>query len=201
MNKSLHLIFFCLLNGFLYGQNPNELDSLLKLLPNDKNDTNKVKHLIFISEDLCQSDLQKSLEYGKQALAVAERLQWKKGMAAAYMRISYALDALGNFSAALENRLKELQLWKDLNYQAGICEALGTIGISYSDQGYYIKAMEYYLDALKLAEEFDEKEKIITNLCNIASVHSDHGDHVKALEYYFKSRKQPKNTGTKILSL
>ena len=189
MKKLFFFLFFCLANGHLFGQNPKKLDSLLKLLPTDKEDTIKVRHLIFISEDLCKTDPQKSLVYALKALKVAEKIKWDRGIASSYFRISYAYDSQGNSKVALQYRLKELEKWKELKNKEGICSSLGTIGISYHNLGNYTKAMEYYISALKLSEEIGNKEKTIRNLCNIASVHNEQSSFDKAIEYYQKTLK------------
>ncbi|MBI5541251.1 MAG: tetratricopeptide repeat protein [Bacteroidia bacterium] len=204
MRKFILFILCNLLLLFIYGQSPNELDSLLKLLPKDKEDTNKVRHLIFISEDLCKTDPQKSLEYALKALIVAEKIKWNRGIASSYFRISYAYDAQGRSPVALQYRLKELEKWKELNDKDCICSSLGTIGISYHNIGNYTKALEYYISALKLAEEIKNKEKIIRNLCNIASVHADQNNLDKAIEYYQKTLKlsdEPKFENYKSIAL
>jgi len=136
MMKIIIFLLICtLFNGLIFCQSPNELDSLLKLLPTDKEDTVKVRHLIFISEDLCKTDPNKSLEYAIKALKVAEKIKWTRGIASSYFRISYVYDVQVNFPAALQYRLKELEKWKKLNDKNGVCSALGDIGISYHNIG------------------------------------------------------------------
>lgn len=190
MKFNIHyFIFYCFLLSVFSSfnssaQGKKELDSLLKILPFDKNDTNKVRHLIFISEDYSNFDVKKSLEYAEKALKTSNDINWQRGIGSSCFRIAFAYSAMGNFSAALEYRLKVLQKWEQIKYTTGICGALADIGVSYSDLGNNAKAMEYYIKSLQLAEKNGEHERIITNLCNIASINYLMGNEVKAIENY-----------------
>ena len=101
--RHLFILLFLLLTGTcISGQGQKELDSLLKILPFDKNDTNKVRHLIFISEDYGLIDAEKSLEYAKMAYETAKLIQWERGEASSLSRISQAYYTLGNFSESIK---------------------------------------------------------------------------------------------------
>src|ERR1035437_233743 len=60
----------------------NKIDSLLSLLKTDKEDTNKVLHLNRISKEYINiGEYDKGLVYCKQALVLAQNLEFKKATA------------------------------------------------------------------------------------------------------------------------
>jgi hypothetical protein len=57
----------------------DRIDSLLSQLPKANEDTNKVKLLIDLSHTYYSINPDEGLNFGKQGLALAEKLNWKKG--------------------------------------------------------------------------------------------------------------------------
>ena len=60
-------------------QGQDRIDSLLGQLPKANEDTNKVKLLIDLSHTYYSINPDEGLNFGKQGLALAEKLNWKKG--------------------------------------------------------------------------------------------------------------------------
>lgn len=199
MKRIIIISLFFLICGFSFSQSLEELDSLLKILPSDKEDTNKVRHLVFISEDYCLIDYQKSLDYANQALNLSEKINYDRGIASSSFRISHAYYSMGNIQKAMDYKKKELKKWREMNFQIGICSSLGELGVFYSDMGNNVKAMEYYIASLRLAEKTGVRSQIKTNLCNIASLHYTLGDNKLALLYYNKSLKLSEQDGDKMM--
>ena len=74
----LLLIWFQNISYQLNAQN-QEIDSILKLIKTDKEDTVKTIHLISIGiEYTIHGDYGKGLEYGKSGLALAKKLNFTK---------------------------------------------------------------------------------------------------------------------------
>lgn len=178
------LLFTCTIS---YSDNSLKSDSLSKTLKNQPEDTFKVKNLLILSNLYSNNDAIKSLEFGKLALRLSEKLKWNLGIARSYYRISYAYSQQGNFSESLKYRLKELLKWKELNSTNDVCITLGNIGISYSDLGNNSKAMEYYILSLDLSKKTGNVSQTINILSNIASVYKIRGIYDKALRYYQES--------------
>ncbi|MGZ6489473.1 MAG: tetratricopeptide repeat protein [Bacteroidia bacterium] len=147
----------------------------------------KAKTLLLLSRIYSNVNVDRSMEYGKKALSISEKLKWNMGMAQSYYKISYAYSQQGDFSEALKYRFKELAKWKELNRMNDICITLGNIGISYSDMGNNTKAMEYYMLSLDLARKTKNTLQTINTLCNIATIYKVQGNYKKAFEYYTES--------------
>src|SRR5690242_20742193 len=85
----LFIITFLVMNHLsaqLQGQ--DRVDSLLQQLPKANEDTNKVKLLVDLSHTYYSINPDEGLKYGKQGLALAEKMHWKKGMANACRTIA-----------------------------------------------------------------------------------------------------------------
>jgi len=187
MARKVYVLFFILLMPFARGRSLK--DSLLLSLSKQKEDSLKVKTLIHLSRALSLNETQRSLEYAQQALKLSETIKWNRGIALSYFYIGASYDNLGNFRAALEIRLKEVEKWKELNNKKNTCAVMGNLGVSYGNIGNNLKAIEYYISSLKIAEEIDFTEQAINNLCNIGSIYKEQKNYDKALSYYFESLK------------
>src|SRR6185369_9847223 len=80
------LCVFCIFACHLRGQNQNAriIDSLEKVLLTAKEDTNKVKTLNLLAARIRSSKPQKGEELLNSAVAISEKLEWKKGAAASF---------------------------------------------------------------------------------------------------------------------
>ena len=136
------------------------IDSLLTQLPKANEDTNKVKLLNDLSLTYYSINPDEGLKYGKQGLALAEKLNWKKGMAYAYKVIAgnYGYGK-SDYTRALEYSLKALQQFKEIGDKTGTAKILGDIGVVYWYQSDYPNALKYYFDALRINEEHKLKTK------------------------------------------
>src|SRR5438128_12600369 len=61
-------------------QRQDRIDSLLTQLPTANEDTNKVKLLIDLSHTYYSINPDEGLNFGNQALSLAEKLNWKRGV-------------------------------------------------------------------------------------------------------------------------
>ena len=199
MNKLLFFIILLFFNSITFCQNTAKYDSLIKVLPTKKNDTNKINTLNEIVRGYFSTDINKALEYAKEQLKLSQNLEWKKGIEVSYYNIGKANYLQGNYSPALENWLKDLQESESIHDSINIQRALSNIGSVYEDLGNYTNALEYDIKALKLAEKSGDKKRAAKSLFNIATVHVDLGDQKKALEYFLKSLNLAKEIGYKEL--
>jgi len=186
-NKPFLFSLFLFIGLLSHGQNSQKLDSMLKVMQSEKEDTNKVKTLIRISEQYASNDFKKNFDFAKCAFNLAEKLKWDKGLAWSYSTMGTSCYNQSDFPTTLNYRLKELVIWQKLKHKKNICRTLSNIGICYSDLGNNVKAMEYYISALEMAEKINLTDQKIYTLTNIATIYEVQKNFEKALEYYFKS--------------
>jgi signal transduction histidine kinase len=162
------------------------LDSLLAELPRAKPDTNQVNLLNQISLAYVVMNPREGIIYARKSLALARRLTWKKGMAAAYRRLGSAYWSLADYLQGLTAYLSGLKIAEELNDKSQISDLTGGIGIIYFDLANYPQALANYKKALKGAEELGDKRGVAVWLNNISGVYSRQGEHGKALDYRLK---------------
>jgi adenylate cyclase len=162
-------------------------DSLLKELPRQKEDTNKVDLLCELIRSVSRANPDESLRYGQQALELATKLSWETGMASAHNIMGTVCREQGNFPKALEHMKYSLEIYQHQNKIVGVAAVLSNIGLVYLSQSDNLKALEYFSKALKIDEEngFTQFAANVTN--NIGNIYSAQGDYTKALEYHLKA--------------
>ncbi|MBC7864795.1 MAG: tetratricopeptide repeat protein [Bacteroidia bacterium] len=186
LQKYVFLFLFVAGTGPVVSQN-RKIDSLKNLLRADKEDTNKVNNLNNLGWEFRRSNSDTSIVLSNQALTVAEKIGWKKGIARSLNFLGYFYKANADYSKALDCYSKALQLNKEMNDKTGIANQLCNIANVNSDKGDYSKALDYYFKALKIAEEIGNKRLQVNNLSNIGLVYADQNNYSKTLEYYFKA--------------
>jgi serine phosphatase RsbU (regulator of sigma subunit) len=198
--------FFCFI--FLFSlhtlaQNA-EIDSLLKVLPSQKNDTNKVKTLNQLSvQHRIIGSFEKALEFAGQALELSKNVTvgktrgWPMGEGAAlqYTGIVYANQ--GNYPEALKNFLASLQIREKIGDRRGVAISLNNMGNVYHIQGNYQEALKNQFAALKIREEIGDKNGIAGSLNNIGLIYDDQGNYSEALKNNLASLKIREDIGDK----
>ena len=178
-------------------QGQERIDSFLKALPNAKEDTNKVYLLNYLSFSYNEIDPDQGIKYGNQDLALAQKLQWKKGIALANGCIGTNYYAKSDFDKALEYDLTALSIFEELGDKNEIARSFGNIGVVYQHLSKYPEALDYDLKALKINEELDNKSGIAQDLGNISVVYWRQKDYQKALVYNLKALKIDESLGDK----
>ncbi|MCF8450815.1 MAG: sensor histidine kinase [Taibaiella sp.] len=160
-----------------------QLDSLLSTLPNQKEDTNKVKVLSTISFLDYQYNPEQGLQYGNEALVLAKALGWKPGMANAYNAVGANWQMLGDGKKSLECFMSSLKINEELNDKTGIAQSLGNIALVYSLEGNSAMSLQYLFKALRIFEELNDKDGIATQYINIGALYDEQNNAAKALMY------------------
>ena len=207
--KGLLIMLLMLSFGNLYAQKPAAanamagkqgqalIDSLLKELPKQKEDTNKVKLLGALSWRYSSIDPVDGTKYGQQELELATKLDWKKGTAWGNINLGTNYQSKGDYSRALEYYFTALKLDEGIVDKKGIAYVAISVGIVYTKQSDYPKALEYYQKALKIDEGIGNKYGMAAAIGNIGLLYNEQSDYPRALEYDFKALKIKEEIGDK----
>lgn len=188
------ILFFCV--SIISSQN-QFVDSLKTLLTKAKEDTSKVFLYTDIADELADADFKKSLEYANNGIALALKLNFKKGEAQAYAVIANAYSNQNNYVKCLEYNNKALDIRRELNNQREISASLCNIGNVYNDQGNFTKALEYYNQCLIIDEKSGNKKMLSQLYNNIGNAYANKGDLKQSITYIFKSYKLKVELGNK----
>jgi tetratricopeptide (TPR) repeat protein len=201
MNKIVFL--FIILNlfqhlSFAKKQGPALIDSLLIELPKAKEDSNKVNVLNNLSDKYrLIGEYDKSLQCGNDGLALAQKINYKHGIALSYDKIGIIYAQQGNYVKALNFFFASLKIRQKIVDKKGIADSYNNIGNVYWHQGNFDKALENHFASLKIRKEIGDKNGIATSCNNIGIIYDMKGNYDKALENHFASLKIRKEIGDK----
>jgi tetratricopeptide (TPR) repeat protein len=194
----MFIFFGASVNCYAQKQGQPLIDSLLKELPKQKEDTNKVNIINELSREYRPVNPDEGIKYAIQALELATKLDWQKG-------IAWADDCLGlnywkksDYVKALACYDKALKINEKIDYKKGIASVLVNTASVYVAQGDYAGALKYDLIALKVDEECGCNKCTAVVTGNIGIVYQYQRDYTKALEYYSKALNMHEEAGDKI---
>lgn len=179
--------------GVAYAQNKEgqpRIDSLLAVLSNAGEDTNKVNLLDDLSFTYCTINPDEGLRYGKLCLQLAEQLHWQKGKAGALYNIGANYEVRGSLDSELYYCNRALDINNQTGNKEDAAKNIGNIGNVYLYRGDYSRSLEYYRQALKIFEtESDKKWWVATMLSNIGLIYLYRSDYPPALNYFQQALK------------
>jgi serine phosphatase RsbU (regulator of sigma subunit)/tetratricopeptide (TPR) repeat protein len=163
-------------------QNPRKIDSLLRILPTCKEDTEKIKILCHLGWEISYKDLNEGLKYSEESMNLAIRLNDVNGIRSAYHNIGSIYLDLGDLNKAGEFLLKELHLLetKDLGHSRSGCYI--ELGLLYETQNNYAKALHFDSLALEAAKKSKDKSAMSVCYVNMSGLYEKMGLFEKAIE-------------------
>jgi two-component system, sensor histidine kinase PdtaS len=164
-------------------------DSLNALLPQAKDDTAKLNLIAEIMFAHVYYKPQEGLAYQKPGLELAQKLNWKPGIAKIKHRAGRLYWRLGNLDASLKYHFEALALYKQTGDTLAEGRVLIEIGQDYLDNGKLDAAKNYLLKALKFNEAMGNMVNIASAydiLCYLYDVEGKPADATKAAFDYLK---------------
>jgi tetratricopeptide (TPR) repeat protein len=182
------IVFIFILSAFIFRQgNAQVLDSLLKVLKTQQEDTAKVITLIDVGWEYSYSDVAQTEKYANEALELSEKLNYQEGLAQSYNLIGIAGRNTSEYQKALDNFKKALQIRIQLGDTDKQSKVYVNIANVYIDMGDYAKAERYYKMAIEKARIVHSVKTEITALTNLSVVYQNLGDYGKSLDCLFQS--------------
>ena len=197
MAKYLFLIIISLSFQFYSFAQNKQIDSLQKVVSHSKEDTNKVILLNKISREIKRNNPDKAIEYASQALELATKLNFHKGISSAILNTANVYFYQANYPKAETEYLKAFLLNEKNGYKSGMAGALVGVGLVNMYQSKYPMALGHFFKALRIKEEL--KDKIGMSLCysNIGELYRYQEQYKLALKYAILSLKLDEEIGEK----
>ncbi|MBC7411795.1 MAG: tetratricopeptide repeat protein [Bacteroidia bacterium] len=178
---AIHVLYFA---NPITAQN-KQIDSLLHLISNDKDDTIKSAHLNKLStEYFYVSNFNKCLLYSKQNLELSLRINYKRGVIRSYNKMGIAFDNMGNYPEALSSYYKLLKYSKYSTDKIFTANAMDNIGSVFLRKKKYQKALYYYYTSLKVYKEQKDTSNYIGSYYNIGVIYTLMGKYAIALDHF-----------------
>ncbi len=185
----IKLLFFSLLITGLcaYGQD-RTVDSLKQSIGRQDVDSLKVGTLIALSNQYLGADLNEAVRYGEEALALAEKIDFKSGIAYAHKAIALSYYFQANYPMAAIAFQQSLEVFHAIGDKVGEANILSNLGSTNFNAGDDTKAIDFQLQALKIAEELGDKLRIGTALNGIGTVYNNKlATEDMALDYFMRA--------------
>ncbi|MFZ1688262.1 MAG: adenylate/guanylate cyclase domain-containing protein [Flavobacteriales bacterium] len=157
------------------------VDSLLKVLGMAAPDTNRVSLLNAVAAGYSQSAPDSTIAYGSRAAELAERLNFKPGLAEAFKNIGYGHLKREEYGIAIPLYHRSLDLWTALgnaDQQQRIHYNLAWMAQQQSD---FPGSLEHYLASLRFAEQKGDSAEAANVRMSIGNVYDQMGEHEQAI--------------------
>ncbi len=197
--KAKYLLFIAVLFiGASYSSNDRPVDSLTELLKKTTtNGTARVDLLNAIAEKLMEDDHQRSLVSAYEALGLAKKIGYKKGIYSS----NYLLGKLHtNYTLSFGTAIAyftEAAKASDKNNWFEHLDLLTQMAFIHKRQGDFEKASNYYLLAIELATKHNETKKISNLYGYLSEVYEAEGNEQEAMECLQKILEIEKRTNYK----
>jgi tetratricopeptide (TPR) repeat protein len=164
-----------------------QIDSLKRVAASEAHDTLRVQALC----DLCYTFLSinpdSSIVFGNQAVALAEKIDFKKGIASSRSDLGLAYFYKGDLSKAISLWETASEIREKLNDKSGVAALNIKIGAAYFKLGNYEKSLAGQMKALKMFEQLKNDFGAAQALNNVAAVFEMQKQYDKAREYYLRA--------------
>jgi len=163
------------------------LDSLQTILTTAKQDTDKVKVWLEISNRAACKDTVYSLNTAKSALLLAEKAGWERGQVLALKRIGdIYFFCINDYQRSFIYCSRSSAIAKSIADSFDLAVAYNTIGAIYENAQKYDSSLTYYRKSLELNKDPDRQTNLLGNSGN---VYNDLGDFLHALDCYEQALK------------
>ncbi|PLX19275.1 MAG: hypothetical protein C0597_05485 [Marinilabiliales bacterium] len=188
MKKNILLLLVFLIPIYTFSISNTLVDSLYKQLIN-AHDSSKAGILNELSWELRNSEPQKSIEYGLEAVKFAEQFDDYENLVKAHSFIGVAYRIIGNYSESMDYYFKGLELAKKYKVSEQEGFAYINIGNLHIYQGYYYNAIENLNKAKVIAEELDHKGMLAYVHLNLGRAQMLREENYEALEHFQEALK------------
>jgi signal transduction histidine kinase len=184
-----------------YTQN-NTIDSLKRALETEKEDTNKVNTLNFLSDairtktyDTNTGEYTHSIFYAQQALNLSKKINFERGKRKAWKNIGTVYFFQKNYPEALKYYSFNLKSEEQAGNKFESAELYRLIGNLYNEQKNYPEAIKNLQIALKISLEIGAKSTAAYTYDRIASVYYRQDNIAESIKNYYAALKVFEETG------
>jgi tetratricopeptide (TPR) repeat protein len=157
-------------------------DSLISLIP-EKEGAELVEVLNLLSNVICKQNTDSSLRLAKQAINLSEELEYKKGLADAYLNLGNEYLLLDTLYPSFSNYLKAFRIYENLDPSqkfGDVCMRLGDLNYF---TGRFEEALPYYWKAINIYNRIDDVAGEVEISFCLALIHLFIKDYDSSLYY------------------
>lgn len=153
MKKFLLLSLLCMAQVLTYAQNQKLIDSLQAELSHLPKDTNRVDYLNALAFEYRSTNLDTAFLLVDEAVALAEKLNYKRGLALAYNHYGILYKNKQNYTESVNWHQKSLAIKMELKDFTGMASSYNNLGRTYGMANDEVRSIYYYLQSLRIREK------------------------------------------------
>jgi tetratricopeptide (TPR) repeat protein len=174
--------------GKIYGQQVNELDSLLQA-DNARPEENaaRVKLLVKIAKEYQYKNTTEGFQFADKAIAIAQKLHAQDELASAFDAKGQLYYRSGQHEQAIASLGQALALFKVTRNLKGISAVYADFGMVYWQTSEWKKAIDYFNQSIAIAESQKDEQSVGDSYGDIGIIYYEQTDFSRALEYFQKA--------------
>ena len=184
--KYTSTIIFLIFINFCTGQNNEVVDSFLKVLEKQSQDTSRVNALNELSWLYLKNNPTQAKKYANEAKLISESLGYQKGRITGMTRLGTIALFEKELDLAEKLYLSILDEENETKNTYGIGRAQNQLGQIYLKKGDGTKSLDFSLKSLDIFETINRKNAAAIVATNIGDIYKVLGQFDKALEYFLK---------------
>lgn len=186
MRKTVFILVFLISTVIAKGQ-VEKGDSLIKLLPAAKEDTNKANLLFAIGEQYENSEPEKAKYYIRLASDLSKKINYEKGILKSYRLFSYVYAYQSKFDSVIYYNKLVLEIARQRKDTFNIGVSLFNIGIAYRYISDLESALQYTIDGVNIlgGKGYDNIEVNLND--GLQSLYMSLMQYDKAIQYGTKA--------------
>jgi len=196
LKRHSYIVFiFCFVTSFVSAQKDATTDSLLNLLSQKITDTTKVNVL----NDLAQKVVDfpdSSYRYASVALELAQKINFKRGLARSYSRMGEVYNAKGNYNLALKNLHESYRIYDELGNKKRMSIVMNSIGNTHLGNRDNNKALESFRKCYQIGLEINDNTSLALSSFGVGNIFGELGiidSATKYLNYALSAFSKEKN--------
>lgn len=182
-------LFFTFCTCQIQAQNKDNktIDSLKTALKEVKSNAQKSDILIKLSSYSEYIGPDTAINYAKQGLSYAQKINNEEQIGLAYTNLGIAYEIKSDYPHALKNFYNALEISEKNNDAKTLTGLYNNIGLIYTDLKNYKQGLVFYKKALRISYQTKKERNTSLLLNNIGDVYLQKKEYTKALNYFYKA--------------
>jgi len=185
--RTLSILLLFLTAEIVFARPKLNADSLKQVISIQQNDTNKVKTILLLVNELRKNDPETALQYCNDAYSISKDIDFKTGELNARLKQSYIYQGMGKIDSAIVCVSDYKTLSESVQDTERIATSYFQLGNLLRTKGETYTARDHFQVCLELYERIHDTVGIICAYISIGIIHKNLTEFDSAAYYYLKA--------------